>query len=41
MKLKYGDIIKERKIELKFNSLSKYGIPRISTINQALPNNKY
>ena len=31
--LKYGDIIKERKIEFKFNSISKYGIPRISTIN--------
>ena len=38
--LKYGDIIKKRKIEFKFNSLSKYGIPRIPTINQALPNNK-
>ena len=38
--LKYGDIIKERKIEFKFNSISKYGIPRTPIINQALPNNK-
>ena len=38
--LKYGDIIKERKIEFKFNSLSKYGIPRMPIINQSLPNNK-
>ena len=38
--LKYGDIIKERKIEFKFNSLSKYGIPRTPIINQLLPNNK-
>ena len=34
------NIIKERKIEFKFNSLSKYGIPRTPIINQALPNNK-
>ena len=39
-KLKYGDIIKERKIEFKFNSISKYRISRISIINQSLPNNK-
>ena len=38
--LKYGDIIKERKIEFKFNSISKYRISRISIINQSLPNNK-
>ena len=35
--LKYGDIIKERKIEFKFNSISKYGIPRMPSINKLLP----
>ena len=39
--LKYGDIIKERKIEFKFNSIFKYGIPRMPSINKLLPNNKY